>query len=118
MGVHRDPKSGEEWEPLNEHATFRLGIDYGFRNAFKEGQPMSRAGYELMSNNGGAFAYFTAPPYEEYLRLCDMYSRTQRLRAEGLSGIDAAEAVRKRGLSDHIPLDQASFEKVGIHPDL
>jgi hypothetical protein len=67
---------------------------------------------------GGAAAYFVVPPYEEYLRLYDMYSATCRLRATGLSECEAAEAVRKRSLPDLDPLDEASFEKLGVHHDL
>jgi hypothetical protein len=80
------------WEPLDEHATFRLGIDYGFRSAFMRSQPIPREEYELLLCH--AWTYFSAPPYEEYLRLYDMYSETCRLRATGLSGTEAAEAVR------------------------
>jgi hypothetical protein len=118
MNKHRDRRSGEEWEPLSEHATFRLGIDYGFCNAFTEGRPMPRNVYEFYLVNTPRWAYFIAPPYEEYLQLYDMYSKTCRLRATGLNEIDAAEAVRKYSLPDRYLLDEASFEKLGVHHDL
>jgi len=115
MDKHQDRRSGEMWEPLDEHATFRLGIDYGVRFAFTEGRPMPRDRYEFTAFRVG---YGAAPPYEEYLRLYDMYSRTCRLRATGLSETDAAEAVRKRNLPDRYPLDEASFKKLGVHDNL
>lgn len=118
MNKHRDRRSGEEWEPLSEHATFRLGIDYGFRSAFTEGQPMPRDQYEFYLFNTPRWAYFIAPPYEEYLRIYDMYSITCRLRAIGLSETESAEALRKHSLPDLYPLDEASFEKLGVHHDL
>lgn len=122
MNKHRDRRSGEEWESLSEHATFRLGIDYGFRSAFEAGGPMPRDKYEVLLNRSPTFAYFAAPPYEEYLRLYDMYSETCRLRARGLSEVEATEAVRRRidpdSLIDQKPLDEASFEKLGVHRDL
>ncbi len=93
---HRDARSKEVWEPLNEHATFRLGIDYGFRGAFTEDGPMSREQYEFLYFHTPRGAYFSAPPYEEYLRLYDAYSETCRVRATGLSETDAAEQVRAR----------------------
>src|ERR1700733_12311226 len=98
MRKHRDRQSGEEWEPLDEHATFRLDINYGFRWTFERGQPISQDEYEGLLHHGPAFAYFSAPPYEEYLRLYDLYSETCRLRATGLSEVAAAEAVRRREL--------------------
>jgi hypothetical protein len=79
---------------------------------------MSRDNYEWLLHNSPTVSYFSAPPYGEYLRLYDMYSRTCRLRATGLSEIDAAEAVRKHRLPDRRPLDEASFEKLGVHHDL
>jgi hypothetical protein len=118
MQKHQDRRSGKLLEPLNEHATFRLGIDYGFTSAFTRGKPMERDEYEFITSHSTAFAYFTAPPYEEYLQLYDMYSETCRLRDTGLGEIEAAEAVRSRSLLDHYPLDEASFEKLGVHPDL
>jgi hypothetical protein len=96
MIKHRDRRSGEEWETLSEHATFRLGIDYGFRSAFEQGEPMPRDRYEFYLDHSPQWSYFRAPSYEEYLRLYDMYSETCRLRATGMSETDAAEAVRKR----------------------
>jgi hypothetical protein len=93
MIEHRDRRSGESWEPLSEHATFRLGIDYGFRHSFNRGQPVTQGEYEAFRSHS---AYFVAPPYEEYLQLYDMYTETCRLRATGLSEIEAAEAVRRR----------------------
>ena len=95
MGKHQDRRSGELWEPLTEHATFRLGIDYGFRDAFTEGRPIPPDAYESYLNTP-RWAYFRAPSYERYLRFYDMYSATCRLRATGLSEIEAAEAVRRR----------------------
>jgi hypothetical protein len=95
MRKHRDRRSGEEWEPLGDHATFRLGINYGFRGTFERGEPISRDEYEVYLQHGSASAYFVAPPYEEYLRLYDLYSETCRLRATGRSEVEAAEAVRR-----------------------
>jgi tetratricopeptide (TPR) repeat protein len=120
MDKHRDRRSGEMGEPLDEHATRRLGIDHGFRSAFMHGQPLSRQLYEAywLHSHGGPAAYFVVPPYEEYLRLYDMYSKACRLRATGLSECEAAEAVRKRSLPDLYPLDEASFEKLGVNHDL
>ena len=118
MIKHRNRRSGELREELDEHATFRLGIDHGFRWAFTRGQPVSRDEYEFLTLHGPTFAYFSAPPYEEYLRLYDMYSKTCKLRDTGLSECEAAEAVRKRRITDLYPLDEASFEKLGVHHDL
>jgi len=118
MIKHRDRRSGEEWDALSEHATFRLGIDYGFRFEFTKGRPLPREKYEWFLHNSPQWAYFQAPPYEEYLRLYDMYSETCRLRATGMGETDAAEAVRKHSLPDRYPLDEASFEKLGVHHDL
>jgi hypothetical protein len=118
MNKHRDRRSGEEWEPLDQHATFRLGIDYAWRWAFEHGQLMSRDHYESLRLHGGpSFGYGGAPPYEEYLRLYDMYSRACKLRATGMSANEAAEAVRKHSLPDRFPLNEASFQKLGVHPD-
>jgi hypothetical protein len=117
MGKHRDRRTGELREPLSEHATFRLGIDYGFRPAFTEGGPMPRDTYERYRNTPQG-AYFVAPPHEEYLRMYDMYLRTCKLRDMGLDECEAAEAVRKRRLFDINPLDEASFEKLRVHRDL
>jgi hypothetical protein len=96
MDKHRDRHSGELWEPLSEHATFRLGIDFGFRSAFTEGRPMPRDEYEFYQFHTPRWAYFNAPSYGEYLRLYDMYSETCRLRATGLDECEAAETVRKK----------------------
>jgi hypothetical protein len=93
---HRDARSGEAWKPLDEHATFRLGIDFGFRGAFTRGRPLSREQYEFLYSRSPSGAYFTAPAYEEYLRLYDVYSETCRVRATGLSDREAAEQVRRR----------------------
>jgi hypothetical protein len=117
MYSHRDRRSGEVWDQLDEHATFRLGIDHGFAEAFIRGQPLSQDEYEFLTSHSPSFAYFVAPPYEGYIRLYDMYSRTCRLRATGLSECEAAEAVRKRSLPDLFPLDGA-FEKLGVHHGL
>ena len=122
MGKHQDRRSGELWEPLDQHATFRLGLDYGFQSAFTEGRPMPRDQYEAILYHTPRWAYFIAPPYEEYLRLYDMYSETCRLRATGVSANEAAEAVRRRidpdSRRDQEPLDEASFKKLGVHRDL
>ena len=112
MEKHYDRLADELCEPLDEHATFRLGIDYSFRPAFTEGGPMSRDRYEFIGFHTPQWAYFTAPPYEEYLRLYDMCSETCRLRATGLSGVEAAEAVRTRHKRDE------ALERLGIHHDL
>jgi hypothetical protein len=79
---------------------------------------VSRDEYESLLHHGSTFAYFSPPPYEEYLQLYDMYSETCRLRDTGLSECEAAEAVRSRSLPDLYPLDEASFEKLGVHHDL
>lgn len=115
---HQDRQSGELGEPLSVDATFRLGIDYSFHSAFTEGRPMPRDEYEAYLYHSPRWAYFSAPPYEGYLRLYDMYSRTCRLRATGMSECEAAEAVQKRSLPDLYPLDEASFEKLGVHHNL
>jgi hypothetical protein len=91
--LHRDARSGETWAPLDEHATFRLGIDYGFRSAFTRGAPMSREEYEVASMRSSAWAYFVVPSYDEYLRLYDKYSDACRVRATGVSDREAAERV-------------------------
>jgi hypothetical protein len=118
MNRPSDHQSGEEFEPLDEHATYRLGIDYGLRSAFAPDKPLARQEYDSMWRFGLAGAYFGPPPYEEYLRLWDMYSRTCRLRATGLGGTDAAEAVRKRSLPDLLPLDKAAFMRLAVRDEL
>ena len=93
---HRDAHSGRSYEPLDEHATFRLGINYGFRGAFTEDRPLSREQYEKYSRSPRG-AYFVVPPYEEYLRLYEIYSEVCRLRDdEGVNANEAAERVRSR----------------------
>jgi hypothetical protein len=114
MGKQRDRRPSPS-EPLSAHATFQLGIDYSFRNAFGEGRPMPRETYESYLDHSSQWAYFVAPPYEEYLRMYDMYSRTCRLRDAGLSECEAAEAVRNRRMPDLYPLDAASFDRLGLH---
>jgi hypothetical protein len=79
MDKHRDRQSGEWWEPLDEHATFQIGIDYGFRSAFTRGAPLSQAEWEAYTSHGPA-AYARAPSYEEYLKLYDKYSDVCRTR--------------------------------------
>lgn len=122
MNKHRG-QSGEEWEPLDEHATFRLGIDYAWRWAFVKGQPMSRDEFEVYKGTASiSFGYGGPPPYDEYLRLYDMYSETCRLRAKGVSACDAAEAVRGRidpdALNNQVRLHEASFAKLGVNRGL
>jgi hypothetical protein len=90
---HRDVRSGDAWTPLDEHATFRLGINYGLRSAFTVGAPMSQQEYEWRYFHTPSGAYFAAPSYEEYLRLYDRYSETCRVRATGVSDREAAERV-------------------------
>jgi hypothetical protein len=84
MHKHRDRRSGEEWEPLSDYATSRLGIDWAWRWAFVRGRPMSRDEYESHRSSLN-FGYRGQPSYEEYLRLYDMYSETCRRRASGMS---------------------------------
>lgn len=93
---HRDARSGELWEALDEHGTSRLGINYGLRGAFTRGGPMPQKEYEPLYLGGPSGAYFTAPSYQEYLLLYDRYSEACRARAKGLSDREAAEAVQRR----------------------
>ena len=72
---------------------------------------MPRDQYEFYLFNTPQWAYFIAPPYEEYLRLYDTYSRTCRLRATGLSECEAAEAVRGRSDEEKRRIDQEKWYK-------